>query len=86
MGVVLVVGKFQANRVVVHVDRKVVLTKVGRWSQTDTDFDAVAGHGEEGFAATETKVEEGWVVEGCFGRDGGRHTVALAVDVTLFWL
>ena len=49
MGVVLVVGKFQANRVVVHVDRKVVLTKVGRWSQTNTDFDAVGGHGEEGF-------------------------------------
>lgn len=60
MGVVLVVGKFQANRVVVHVDRKVVLTKVGRWSQTDTDFDAVAGHGTEGLDATETKVEEGW--------------------------
>ena len=60
MGVVLVVGKFQANRVVVHVDRKVVLTKVGRWSQTDTDFDAVGGHGTEGLDATETKVEEGW--------------------------
>jgi hypothetical protein len=27
--------------------------------------------------ATETKVEEGWVVEGCFGRDGGRHTALL---------
>ena len=48
MGVLLVVGKLQTDRVVVHVDRKVVLTKVGRWSQTDTDFDAVGGHGEEG--------------------------------------